>query len=123
VEEVGEVSVTTARPVPLPPVGEGEALAEAAHVILRLCGVLLGNGSTDRGLMSHIVRGEQHIERCQVGMWVTPGGPRPEGDPCAARCQRAHAAIDQAEAWLQRYDAVTVQRHEQAALFTEEAVS
>jgi hypothetical protein len=116
-------SPTTARPIPLPPVESGEALTEAAHVILRLCGVLLGNGSTDRGLMSHIVRGEQHIERCQIGMWVTPGGPRPEGDPCAARCQRAHAAIDQAEAWLKRYDAVTVQRHEQVALFAGEAVS
>lgn len=78
-------------------------MMDAEMVIMELCRVLLGNGpngAPDRGLMSHIVRGEQHIERCQAGMWLTPGGPRPDGDPCSARCMAAHAALKLAEQWL-----------------------
>jgi hypothetical protein len=73
---------------------------DAELVILALLGVLRGFSGADRGLMNHIVRGEQHIPTCQAGMWLTPGGPRPEGDPCNERCERAQLAVAWAIAWI-----------------------
>lgn len=70
----------------------------AEEAILMLLYVLIGDGgNTDKGLMSHIVDGEQHIERCQRGMWITPDL---RGDPCSTRCLRAQRAREVATAWL-----------------------
>ena len=68
----------------------------AEEVILSLVAVLLGDrkyDKGDRGLMSHVVYGQQHIERCQRGMWLQQDSPRPGGDPCSPRCLRAQAAL------------------------------
>lgn len=78
---------------PAPPPVPGSA----EEAILMLLFVLIGDGAGDRGLMSHIVNGEQHIERCQRGMWITPGL---RGDPCSTRCLQAQEARRVATAWL-----------------------
>lgn len=92
-------------------------------VVLRLLWVLKGDGGKDRGLMSHIVNGEQHIERCQRGMWITPGL---RGDPCSARCQRAQDAIALAARWLYERRPLQqdrVQAVRQADMFEQQGVA
>src|SRR6478609_1446297 len=77
---------------------EGAPLpGSAEEAILYLIFVLRGDGQTDHGLMSHMVNGEQHIERCQRGMWITPGL---RGDPCSKRCLQVQDALDMATRWL-----------------------
>ena len=77
---------------------------EATLVVLDLCEVLLGDGGTDRGLMSLIIDGYHHTPGCPRGQWLQQGSPRPAGDPCSDRCVRARAAISRAAAWLQAHE-------------------
>ena len=97
-----------ARPVHLPRTvlpGSGDvALMTAETVILLLCATLLGEDGRGAGLLSRRVDGRFHTARCQIGQWRTPGGPRPAGDPCSARCEQARDALNQASRWLRAHE-------------------
>lgn len=84
----------------------------AEAVVLAFCAVLLGDPkrSTDRGLMSHTVNGSRHLPTCPRGQWLTPGGPRPDGDPCSWRCLAAQDAVSQAAAWLREHETTATPR-------------
>lgn len=83
--------------------------AGGGGVVLDLVRVILGDGRTDHGLLTLVIDGRQHVPTCGYGQWLTPGGPRPEGDPCSARCVAVHAALDAAEAWLRSVETVPAQ--------------
>lgn len=77
-----------------------DPLDEAEVVILELCRVILGDGRKDRGLLTYRAKGRNHVPTCSRGMWLSPTSPRPDGDPCNARCDAVHEAINAAERWL-----------------------
>jgi hypothetical protein len=80
---------------------------EAESIVLNLCAVLLGDPKqpNDRGLMSLIIGESRHLPTCGFGQWLTPGGPRPEGDPCSWRCLAAQDALTAAGRWLRDREA------------------
>jgi hypothetical protein len=77
-----------------------DLLPDAETAIVALLGVVIGFDEKDHGYMSLVIDGDQHTPRCAFGQWLTPGGPRPEGDPCSERCVTARAAVDMALEWL-----------------------
>lgn len=82
--------------------------ADAEDIILAFCAVLLGDRGTDpkdRGLMSQIIAGRQHIERCQRGMWIQAGDSLRGGQPCSTRCLNAQVTLDAAARWLKAREA------------------
>lgn len=83
------------------------APGSAAEVIVRLVWVLRGNGERDahgnlinRGLMSRIYRGEQHVPTCQKGYYAVAGDSQRGGQPCSDRCLSAQEALRLAAEWL-----------------------
>lgn len=73
---------------------------DAELVVLALLGVVIGFEPGDRGYMSLVINGVQHTPKCPFGQWLTPNGPRPQGDPCSERCETAQWAVSLAVAWL-----------------------
>lgn len=103
----------TTRPAPV----DRATAPDVETVILDLCRVLIGDGERDRGLMSHMVNGGQHIETCQRGMWIQAGDSLRGGQPCSKRCLAVQAAISQAGRWLRAHEAPLAV---QAAMFESE---
>lgn len=91
-----------------------ESRPPAESVVLGLVGILLGDGRKNRGVMSLVAGGRQHVPTCQFGLYVTPESRLTNGEPCSARCQRAHAAITAAEDWLRSVEAPVQLRMEEA---------
>lgn len=73
---------------------------EAERAILLLLGVLRGIDKTDLGLMPVWVCGFRHLATCGHGQWNQQDSPRPHGDPCSDRCERAQEAIEAGVDWL-----------------------
>ena len=81
---------------------------DAEPVILDLLRTLLGDKRNprkrDMGLLHLVIDGQQHEPRCPRHQWLMPDSPRPDGDPCSARCTAAWAAIRHASAWLREHE-------------------
>lgn len=77
---------------------------DAESVIAELVRVLLGRhpdlGKWDRGLMSLMIGGEQHVPKCPKGQYLVAGDSLRGGQPCSDRCVLAWAAIGLAAEWF-----------------------
>lgn len=85
----------------------------AEDVVLALCAVLLGNGKSDKGLMTRMAYGGRHLKMCQIGMYIQEGDSQRGGQPCSDRCQRAHDAIALAADWLRANETVEQEQEPQ----------
>lgn len=86
----------------------------AETIVLTLCRTIIGDGRKDRGLMTQIKHGQQHIPTCQVGQYIAEGDSLRGGQPCSQRCQDAREALRAASRWLKAHEKL-----EQCALIGE----
>lgn len=63
--------------------------------------VLAGDGRKDKGLMSRMVEGRQHVWSCNKGLYLYPGSHATGGSPCSQRCVQAHEALRLGAVFLQ----------------------
>lgn len=74
--------------------------AAALAAVGALMTVLAGDGKRDKGLMSRIVEGRQHVQPCNRGLYLYPGSHATGGSPCSERCVQAHEALRLGERFL-----------------------